>query len=443
LTVAEYYPGHVSSAAGQPRVELAAELTAALGGNVGPWTRVLEEQPWTDPFRAIRANADAERELTAAVNAADLPAWLKQADQWVQSMHVPGHEPSAAERILWTAWRAFDTRLTRALARAREPARLPVQGGVLAFVDALNLCLVVDFRFIRDLPSLRVIDAIVAPRTVFDVLDAFLERPHETRTEIKGMLQSSHRLVWHRDVLVHIDRRAEPRVFGPSIDTLHLAEVLLSRYTFSPPENQPKRVLELGTGSGMLSASVLRNLPGVERLTGVEVDFASAVCTYRNWEINTLDRPDALERRAALVLGPFRPDLLAGSYDLVICNPPYIPEVPDAAAADLREGRRGAVAGLELLEQLLAISHLLVAPGGSLLLLVSSVTPRALVAAPDGFAAEWPWGDDGISVHFEVEDVFSRPAWLKRLVEAGGVSHSGAYYQHQLHAVWLTRTETR
>ena len=159
----------------------------------------------------------------------------------------------------------------------------------------------------------------------------------------------------------------------------------------SYPDEQPARVLEVGTGSGYLSASVMRNLPGVERLTGFEIDPAAAQCTYRNWQINTTDRPGMLADKGALVVGAFRPDLLAGGYDLVICNPPYIPEDPAASRAAPRDDRHGAVAGLELLEGLLSASTDLVSPGGSLLIMVSSVTPREYIHTPKGFTPDWVW----------------------------------------------------
>ena len=425
----------------QKPLELETELGVALDGNLAPWRIALEQRPWADPFRAMRADRTRERDLVAVVGVTDLPEWFKRANEWVGTMYRPGYDPSPAEQVLRNSWQFFQRGLSAALARAREPGKLPDSGGVLAFVDALNLCLVVDYRFVGQVPAIHVIDAIETPRTVFDVVDTLLHRPHETRTELKRMLQSSHRLVWHRDVLVHVDRREEPRVFGPSIDTLHLAELIANRYVELPLGEQPARVLELGTGSGQLAASVLRNLPGVERLTGFEIDPTSAQCTYRNWQINTEDRPGVLTNKGALVVGAFRPDLLAGGYDLVICNPPYIPEDPAVSRAAPREVRHGAVAGLELLEALLSASTDLVSPGGSLLIMVSSVTPREYLLTPEGFTPDWVWGAEGMSVLFEVEAVFARPAWLQRLVDSGGLTHPGDYYEHRLHAVWLTRTE--
>lgn len=421
--------------------ELDSELRRALEGDLGAWKGALQHRPWADPIRALRADRHREGELARAAGFEDLADWLTNAGQWVDTMYVPGRETSPAAQVLRVTWEFLARNIGRSLMRTREPSRLPATGGVLAFVDGLDLCLVVDYRFVAEMPSLRVIEAIKTPRTVFDVVDTLLHRPHETRTELKRMLQSSHRLVWHRDVLVHVDRREEPRVFGPSIDTLHLAELIARRYAGLPPNKHPRRVLELGTGSGLLSATVLRNLGGVDRVTGVELDPSSAFCTHRNWRINTDDLPGVLDRKASLVLAPYRADLLAGCFDLVICNPPYIPEDPAAAAADRDEGRRGAVAGLELLDALLGASRSLVCPGGRVLLIISSVTPADYVAAVDGFAAERPWGDDGTPVLFEVEEVFARPAWIQRLVDAGGLTLSGDYYEHRLHAVWMTRTE--
>lgn len=432
-----------ASALPQGGAELEAELEAALAGDIGPWRTALVERPWADPFRTLRA--DRDRELAVAQDAGfeDLSSWLKSANVWIDTMTRPGLVASAGQRVLHMAWESFQRRLSASLARTREPGRLPASGGVLAFVDGLNLCLVVDYRFYSQVPRLRVIDAIEAPRTVFDVVDVLLHRRHETRAELKRMLQSSHRLVWHRDVLVHVDRREEPRVFGPSIDTLHLAELIAARYGGLAEHEHPARVLELGTGSGFLATGVLRNLRGVKNLTGIELDASAAFCTHRNWRVNTMDLAGFIEK-TALVVAPFRAELAPGGYDLVICNPPYIPDEPDAGQRDDVDGRHHAVAGLELLDDVLAASHDLVRPGGEILLVVSSVTPRSYVASPEGFDATWPWGEDGTPVLFEVESVFARPALLQSLAEAGGLSapaQADKYYEHRLHAVWLTRPE--
>lgn len=423
----------------EPLPALAAELQEGLEGNPGPLRASLRDKPWLDPFKALHASDTFAAALVGS-GFKDLDSWLIEAHRWIQDQNVPGVKPTAVDQVLRGTWNSLTSKISAGLQRTRLPGRLPDEGSVLAFVDGLDLCLLVGYRFVSAVPELRVIATIPNPRTVFDVVDILMQQPHEIRNELKTMMQSSHRLVWHRDVLIHVDRREDQGVFGPSIDTLHLAELITSRFADLPPDEQPARVLEVGTGSGLLSATALRNLSGVQAMAGFEVKPHSAFCTHRNWATNTEDRPGLFDK-ASLIVGRFDADLLAGAYDLVICNPPYIPRPPEDLAGRDGQGRHGAVAGLELLDELLDVAHRLVAPGGQLLLVVSSVTPRTRVTAPESFVDQWPWGEQGQAVLFELEEVFSSPTWLASLHSEGGLTMSGEYHEHRLHAVWLTRTE--
>lgn len=212
-------PNSVTATTG---IELSAALAAALDqDSVEPWRTALVQQPNADPFRALRNDRAREAEIASAAGFADIEDWLKRAAQWLDHLNRIVGDVDVRQGVLRHAWIRFTKQVQRALREAR--ARLPAEGGVLAYVDGLHLCLVIGYRFVSEMPSLEVIDAIADPRSAFDVVDDLLRRDHPTRNELKRMLQSSHRLIWHRDVLAHVDRRDEPGVFGPSIDTLHVA----------------------------------------------------------------------------------------------------------------------------------------------------------------------------------------------------------------------------
>ncbi len=95
-------------------------------------------------------------------------------------------------------------------------------------------------------------------------------------------------------------------------------------------------VLDLGTGSGVVLLLLARLCPGLSRGVGVEIqpelfEFASA-----NIEAN------GLSGRIEAVLADFRekvPGAPAGSFDLVVSNPPYRP---------VGEGRRNPDSGKEI-----------------------------------------------------------------------------------------------
>jgi release factor glutamine methyltransferase len=87
-------------------------------------------------------------------------------------------------------------------------------------------------------------------------------------------------------------------------------------------------VLDLGTGSGCLLLSFLHERPGA---TGVGIDASKAALAVAAANAAAL----GLAGRAAFREGDWsRPDWLGGSaerFDLVLCNPPYIPVVTSPA----------------------------------------------------------------------------------------------------------------
>src|SRR5512143_993709 len=95
-------------------------------------------------------------------------------------------------------------------------------------------------------------------------------------------------------------------------------------------------VLDLGTGSGIVLLLLARLCPGLSRGVGVELQPELFECARANIEAN------GLSGRIEAVLGDFRgkvPGAPAGSFDLVVSNPPYRP---------VGEGRRNPDAQKEI-----------------------------------------------------------------------------------------------
>lgn len=158
-----------------------------------------------------------------------------------------------------------------------------------------------------------------------------------------------------------------PQVYPVEEDTLLLLETALAEVRAGD------RVLEVGTGSGHIAASLLGRVAGV-----VAIDI----------------NPHAATTARSRGLEVIRTDLVAGVrglFDLVLFNPPYLPTAPAERLDDWLEyaldggpdGRNTIVRFLEELDGVLA-------PDGRALLLVSSLTGvdevRAL-ADGEGFAA--------------------------------------------------------
>ena len=80
------------------------------------------------------------------------------------------------------------------------------------------------------------------------------------------------------------------------------------------------RVLDLGTGCGVLLLLLSRLAPAMDSGTGVEIQPTLCAFAERNFRENGLDR------RLRAVPGDFRreaPGAVPGSFDLVVANPPY------------------------------------------------------------------------------------------------------------------------
>jgi release factor glutamine methyltransferase len=95
----------------------------------------------------------------------------------------------------------------------------------------------------------------------------------------------------------------------PRPDSETLVEVALSL--------KPKTILDLGTGTGCLVCSVVKNIPGA---TGIGMDKSLHARRVARKNVREL----GLNNRVKIVQGTFEnvPD---GHFDLIISNPPYIP----------------------------------------------------------------------------------------------------------------------
>jgi release factor glutamine methyltransferase len=99
----------------------------------------------------------------------------------------------------------------------------------------------------------------------------------------------------------------------PRPDSETLVAAVLER--IGDPE-RPRRVLDLGTGSGNLLLAVLAELPGA---WGVGIDIDPAALTVARDNAAAL----ALDGRAAFSAGDWA-SALAGGWDVILCNPPYV-----------------------------------------------------------------------------------------------------------------------
>ena len=156
-----------------------------------------------------------------------------------------------------------------------------------------------------------------------------------------------------------------PGVFVPRPETEQVAQYAIDALR-AVPSPEPIGV-DLGTGSGAIAFSMATEIPN-SRIYAVELSAEAFEWTTRNRE-----RTGATN--ATLVLGDLASALpeLDGTVDVVISNPPYIPN--DAIPRDLEvqlhdpaTALYGGLDGLDVVRQVSKTARRLLHPGGTLVL---------------------------------------------------------------------------
>jgi methylase of polypeptide subunit release factors len=363
--------------------------------------------------------------------------WILKIDEWLSDLWNPCTEASVASVLLSILWDAFERDLADNLRRARVAAGIPPSGGVLAFVAGLTKCIVIRYRFAGLTPKLDPVAVIDHPLSAFDFWGAIDEANANSRNLLKSILASGHKLIYHRGVLAHVDRRTDSSVFGPSIDTILMAELLAREYFEHERESPVSTVLEIGSGSGFLSAGVALHLKTLKELVCIDADSQAVTCTAKNIKIAAAV-PGVAPFTSHLIVGPFSPNLLGRKkFDLIICNPPYIPK-PRLVELDRSSDYLLAVSGTELLKEVVEAAPGLLTDSGQLLLMLSDLSFGALPGVQKKLA--FPLGPRGFQVIFDVEAALSNTRWMDYLKETCGLTNDPRderVHFHTLHPGWM------
>lgn len=434
-----------------PPTETHEGLVVALQEGLQPdsnppfrWESKLRSSSATDGFLAV-LDKRVRKILFRAPQPRSMDDWVADIRNWLRRLWDPRSEPPRNAVFLSMLWEQYAKVLTAGLRAGRVTAAIPTRGGILAFVGGLEKCLVLRYEFAGFTPRFDVVAVIDHPRSAFDFWGAIDHASPNARNDLKSILSSGHKLIYHRGVLIHVDRRSDVGVFGPSIDTLVMNELLAREYCESEPTHKVRSVLEVGSGSGMLSCCIAQNLPSLAELVCIDVDPQSIICTGRNLRAASVKSGFPAERRR-LIVGTFDPQLLTRPFDLVICNPPYIPLPPQSLSRQRSQIEYfTAIAGTDLLDTLLENTDSLLAPGGRMLLMLSSLClDRTRPRLPPGVKVSFPFGEEGFEVTFDVEAVISDTEWTEHLIGEGVLQRANpndpnAGMTHKLHPVWIEK----
>lgn len=156
-----------------------------------------------------------------------------------------------------------------------------------------------------------------------------------------------------------LDMAVSPATLIPRADTETLVEAVLDHL---PDRNAPLRVLDIGTGTGCLLLAVLAEYP---QATGIGTDLNpdAARLATRNAARN------ALSTRCDMLCCNWA-DGIAGPFDLILSNPPYIPHadlnglMPEVVRHEPARALDGGADGLVAYRALVTTVHDLLAPDG-------------------------------------------------------------------------------
>jgi release factor glutamine methyltransferase len=159
------------------------------------------------------------------------------------------------------------------------------------------------------------------------------------------------------------------QVYQPESDSYLLLE------TAGKEAKPGDRVLEVGTGSGLIAAEIAK----ITRIIATDIN-PHAVISARDAGVEVV--------RTDLFAG------IRGPFDLVLFNPPYLPTQPEERMDDwLEYALDGGESGRAVIARFAAEAGRVLAPGARILLLISSLT--------------------GLS---EVSDVFTRHGYTVEVV---------------------------
>lgn len=179
-----------------------------------------------------------------------------------------------------------------------------------------------------------------------------------------------------------------PAVLIPRPETEILVERTISLARGAPAEIG--RILDVGTGCGCIAVALARHLPEVE-LGASDISEAALAVARRNADRHGVG--ERIDFRGGDLLVPWTAGG-ADTFDVVVCNPPYVAEVGSPVEDSVRDYEpRGAVFagedGLAVIRRLVREGYAHVRRGGHLLLEVAFDQASAV----RGMLADAGWQD--------------------------------------------------
>jgi len=410
-------------------------------GNCENWKKLLDDmnKSYLDGFLVFLSHNNS-KSLLKDLGFNSINDWLSDVENWRYQVCDVRSDSQGSALILYHLWETLSNRLKQLVRESRLRGEIPSSGGVLLYVAGLTKCIILKYHIKTEIPKFEIIDIIDNPKSAFDFWGTITQADMKNQNLLKEILSTGHKIISHRGVLIHVDRRHDVEVFGPSIDTILLSEIL-AQDVYESEGSHIQKALEIGCGNGLLTISIAKHCRNLEELHSIDINFNAITCANRNLVANI--HPHLLiKKKVYFTSGSFEPELFASRFDLIVCNPPYIP-LPTAKKKDGKSQGKffQAVGGLELLDCTLQSLDRILKPNGRLLLLVSNLSLKfALSRIPKLYTYYSPI-KDGFEVLFDVESVLNKPSWLDYLkTDCGLISRKKLFY-HKLFPMWIQNSE--
>jgi release factor glutamine methyltransferase len=202
----------------------------------------------------------------------------------------------------------------------------------------------------------------VEPATVLGYPERSLDRASQMRLDGLAARRAAgepySRLLGRRQFW-SLDFALTPDTLDPRPDSETLIEAALAELA---DRRSPLRLIDLGTGSGCLLLALLSELPNA---TGIGVDILPGAAAAARRNAAAL----GLGHRAVFVVGNWG-EAIAGTADVILANPPYIPSgaidglAPEVVKHDPRIALDGGSDGLDAFRELARSLRRFLRPGG-------------------------------------------------------------------------------
>ncbi len=371
--------------------------------------------------------------------------------------------PSGAKIVIRPAphplnFAVFPSIATREMAEPERPVaeigapkeRLNIPPEQIKEIDALPICSTVSLgskrqilmlMVTRDLDKLHIvrilksggvslskkdfdIEATVDNPTLLYPTAQIASLPAVARDVVLGLYSYGLRINEYAGTVVEWDSSIDKNVWAPSIDTIAFMRPLRDKGIFG---DHIISAAEIGTGNGAIAKATVFNCQNLKELTITDIEKRAIECALRNL------RPVLGKIDVQTILGKGIKGV--GKVDLLMVNPPYLPEKKVSGEIDQYRG-------LGLIEEVLREGKEHLNPGGSIVINYSSCAEKEFKR----WTKKYGWKVkplQKITVPLKIVRVYKDPEWLEFMLEHGGLEirdevQTGYRYWHTLNIVQLT-----